>query len=93
MRLVPIWISSAPDSAASAGQSTAIPAPSASAVPTTTGTTAAVSVFGLAASSQVAERRRGGGGGGAHGRRGNFLKSGFRRSTYALRPSWASSVM
>ncbi len=53
MRLVPIWISIAPASAASAGQSTAIPCPIASPVPTTTGTTAAVSVFGLAASSQV----------------------------------------
>ena len=50
---MPIWISSAPDSAASAGQTAAIPSPSASAVPTTTGTTAAVSVFGRAASSQV----------------------------------------
>ena len=53
MRLVPIWISTAPASAASAGHTTAIPCPSASPVPTTTGTTAAESVFGLAASSQV----------------------------------------
>jgi len=53
VRLVPIWISIAPASAASAGQSRAIPCPSASPVPTTTGTTAAVSVFGLAARSQV----------------------------------------
>ena len=62
-------------------------------MPTTTGTTAAVSVFGRAASSQVRSDGAAVGAAASHGRRGNFLKSGFRRSTYALRPSWASSDM
>src|SRR6266851_5725978 len=76
----------------------------ASAVPTSTGTTDAERVFGRAASSQeVVERRQPGGrfagnlpagglgAGGPHGNLGNFLKSGFRCSTNALRPSCASS--
>src|SRR5690606_6707023 len=52
-KLVPIWIANAPRSAASAGQSRALPATVAAAVPTATGTNAAVSVAGRAARIQA----------------------------------------
>ena len=68
----------------------ACPRVPASAVPTSTGATAAGSVRGRAAISQMRaalrRRRR------AHGRRGNREKSGARFSLYALRPSCASSL-
>src|SRR4051812_13463833 len=52
-KLVPIWIASAPASAASAGPSAMPPAAAAHAVPTTTGTTAAGRVRSRAAAIQV----------------------------------------
>src|SRR5262249_14679690 len=52
-KLVPIWIASAPPSAASAGPSAMPPDAAAHAVPTTTGTTAAGSVRSRAAAIQV----------------------------------------
>ena len=57
------------------------------AVPTSTGAIAAGSVRGRAAMSQMRK------GAGPYGRRGNLEKSGRRFSTYALRPSCASSLM
>src|SRR6185295_15695187 len=51
--LVPIWISSAPTSAASAGNTRPCPRAYASAVPTSTGATAALIVFGRKAITQV----------------------------------------
>ncbi len=69
--------------AASARQAVT-PSPTATAVPTATGTTAAGSVRGRAPAIQVSTR--------TYGRLGNWSKSGLRLFTYASRPSWASSV-
>ena len=61
--------------------------------PTSTGTTAATSVRGRAPDPPDGERTRPGRRLRDHGRCGNFAKSGLRFSTYASRPSWASSLM
>jgi hypothetical protein len=53
-KLAPICNSSAPASAASAGPASNPPSANAQALPTSTGTLAALSVFGRAASSQLA---------------------------------------
>src|SRR6478735_5062233 len=53
-KLAPIWSSSAPASAASAGPHFTSPRADAQAVPTSTGAAAALSVFGRLASSQAA---------------------------------------
>ena len=94
-RFVPIWSSRLAASARKSTGNRKSPSCCAEAVPTTTGTTAAHSVAGRAASSHVetnpgrTESVRTAIG---YGSRGNFEKSGVRFSTKALRPSFASSV-
>ena len=73
---MPTWMKSAPSSAARNVSTLKVSSVAASAVPTSTGATAAGSVRGRAAISQM----RGGRSASRHGRRGNAEKSGVRFS-------------
>ena len=92
-RLAVIWSSSATARQPSAvSRRNGVPTASAAPSPTTTPLSAAGSVAGRMASSQI-RNVDGRVVGGRHGRRGNREKSGLRFSRKAVEPSCASSVV